>query len=511
MNRNKQLAINMIAKIFVFVINVGIGFFLTPFIVKHVGREAYGFVGLANNFINYAKIITTALNSMAGRFITISIHRKEYEETNKFFTSVIVANIVVSSVLTVVAVLVLIFLDKIINVPQNILSDVTILWALLFANFLIGLVGNVLNVATFVRNKLYLTSLRTIESDIIRVTILVCAFAFFEPRVWYLGISTLVCGLYVIIINFYYTKKLLPTVRVEKKYFDLNKIKMLVMSGVWNSLTKISGILSTGLDLLITNLFVGASAMGTVSISKTIPAEILSVFGLIASVFAPQLTISYAKNDFDDIKKQLNSAMRLLGFFACIPMAFLYIYGKEFYSLWMPDQDASTLHLLSLLCSGALVFCLPLEPLWNIFTVTNKVKQSSLFLLLNSALSTLIVFILLRHTTDEIMKMCIVVGVSTVMSIIRALTFLPMYGAVCLGFKWYTFFPIIFRNAVSVAIVSALALVIKILIPINGWIILLLDIALMGICACIINYFLMLGKDEREILKNKIFRREQKV
>ncbi len=511
MNKNKQLAINMAAQIIAFGINVCISFFLTPYIVKHIGREAYGFVGLANNFISYATIITTALNSMAGRFITISIHREEYEDTNRFFTSIIAANAVVSSVLTILAVFVLVFLDKIINVPKNILGDVTLLWALLFANFLLSLIGNVLNVATFAKNKLYLASLRNIESNAIKVVILIFAFMFFKPHIWYLGISTLVCGLYVIAINFYYTKKLLPTVKIKKQYLDLGKIKTLIMSGMWNSISKLSGTLSTGLDLLITNLFVGVSAMGTVSISKTLSTQILSVFGMIASVFAPQLTISYAKNDFEDIRQQLNSAIKLLGFFACIPVAFLYVYSREFYALWLPTQDAVLLQRLSILGAGAFIFSLSLEPLWNIFTVANKVRQSSLFLLMNACVSTLLVFILLTHTTDENMKMYIVVGVSTIMSIIRALTFLPVYGAVCLGFKWHTFFPLILKNIISVAIVSVLALGIKMLIPINSWILLLLDIALMGIGACVINYFIMLDKHEREILKNKLLMKGAKV
>lgn len=509
MNKNKQLAINMTAQIIAFVVNMGISFFLTPYIVRHVGQEAYGFVGLANNFISYATIITTALNSMAGRFITISIHREEYEDTNKYFTSVIAANICMSAALTAAAVFVLVFLDRLVNVSTDILPDVRLLWGLLFANFIIGLIGNVFGVATFAKNRLELSSLRNIESNIIKVIILVTAFWFFNPHIWYLGLSTLVCGLYVIALNIYYTKKLLPSVRVNKKYFDAKKIKTLIASGMWNSLTKISSTFSTGLDLLITNLFVSAAAMGTVSISKTLPTYILSAFGMLASVFAPQLTISYAKNDMQDIKRQLNSAVRLLGFFACIPMAFLYAYGGEFFKLWMPGQDAGLLQILSVLGSAAFVFALPLEPLWNIFTVTNKVKQSSLFLLSNAIASTLLVFVFLQNTTDENMKMYIVIGTSTILSIIRGATFLPIYGAKCLKFKWNTFYPVIFRNIFAVAVVTLIAFVIKLLVPINGWVTLIADTALMAVCSCAINYFVMLGKNERKILFDKIFKRRQ--
>ena len=56
----KQMSINIIASIVSFAVTVGINFFLTPYLVKEVGSDAYGFIGLANNFVQYATIVTTA-------------------------------------------------------------------------------------------------------------------------------------------------------------------------------------------------------------------------------------------------------------------------------------------------------------------------------------------------------------------------------------------------------------------------------------------------------------------
>ena len=83
MGENKQLARNMIFNSMLFIINLGISFFLTPYIVKEIGREAYGFVPLIGNMIGYTSIITTAIGSMAGRFITMRIYQEDYEEDLK--------------------------------------------------------------------------------------------------------------------------------------------------------------------------------------------------------------------------------------------------------------------------------------------------------------------------------------------------------------------------------------------------------------------------------------------
>ena len=125
---SQQLLINIVAQLLSFGVNIGIGFFLTPYIINTVGSTSYGFVGLANNFVSYVQILTTALNSMAGRFIAISFYKKNIQEVKKYYTSVLYANILLSVILTLPCTLLLLYMDKIINIPTDILLDVRILW-----------------------------------------------------------------------------------------------------------------------------------------------------------------------------------------------------------------------------------------------------------------------------------------------------------------------------------------------------------------------------------------------
>ena len=73
------------------------------------------------------------------------------------------------------------------------------------------------------------------------------------------------------------------------------------------------------------------------------PAYILSFTGGISSIFAPQLTINYAKNNMEEIKNDLISSIKILGFITCIPLSIMYAYGDVFFSLWAPTQDARLL------------------------------------------------------------------------------------------------------------------------------------------------------------------------
>ena len=210
MDKNKQLAINMFSSLLTYVVTLGISFFVSPYIVENVGADAYGFIGLANNFINYASLISIALNSMASRFITIKIHQGKIDEANRYFSSVFFANTIITAILLVVFSLGFIFLEHIINIPSNIFWDVKILFAVLFANCLINQIGSVYGVATFATNKLHLSSFRLLEAEGIRIVVIITLFLLFSPKISFLGISTIICTLYVLLHNVRYCKKLLP-------------------------------------------------------------------------------------------------------------------------------------------------------------------------------------------------------------------------------------------------------------------------------------------------------------
>lgn len=506
MNKNKQLIVNMAASFIAYLVSMGISFFLSPYIVENIGVEAYGFVGLSNSFISYATVITAALNSMASRFITIAIHREEYENVNKYFTSVVAANIFLALPLTVAATVIVLKLDKVVNVSAALLPDVQCLWALLFANFIIGLIGNAFNVATFSQNRLDLSARRNMESQFLKVIVLLLAFRFFKASVWYVGLAAFLCGLYVIAVNLYYTKKFLPYVKIRKRYFDFEKIKQLIFSGIWNSVSQLSGILTTGLDLLISNWFVGAEAMGIVSVSKTVPIYVRSLFGTLGSMFAPNLTILYAKNNYEDMAHQVMSSVRLLGYFACIPIAFIFVYSHDFFTLWVPDQNGRLLHTLAVLGALEMPIGLSLEPMYNIFVATNKVKISSLMLIVSSTISMSLTLILLNFVSGEAAKLCVIVGASTLVEMVRVAICLPIYSAKCLKVKWCIFYPVIGKVFLSTGITVAISVGIRSFLRTESWMSLIVAVILTSVAAVVINYFFMLTSKERMILKSKILR-----
>lgn len=506
-SKGKRLFINMTASTVSFAVSAGISFFLTPFIVEKLGREAYGFVGLANNFISYAEVLVTALNSLSARFISTSIHRRQYETARQYFSSLLFSNIILAVALSFMAALVVIFMDRLLNVPAGILPDVRLLWSLLFLQSLIGVVMSVFGSATYVRNRLDMSSKVSIVAELSRAAMLILAFTLLPAHVYYLGVTALVCLLYRTAANIRYTRMLLPEVKVSRKYFRWARIKELLSAGVWSSVTSVGNILSNSLDLLVTNLLVGASAMGVVSLAKNLPAMILSMFGMLSNTFTPSLNISYAKNDVEDMQRQLIFAMKLLGMIACVPIACVLAFGDVFFSLWVPGEDAHLLQWLSMMIMIGYPVSLALEPFWNLFWVANKLKQSSIFLVVTSFISVGVMFGLLHLVHTDTAKMFVVVGASAVNNLFRSLTFLPIFGARCVGMKPGIFYKAIVKNVLAALLVSALAWLLRQGMPAESWLWLVVMCAATGAAALLVNFFVLLQKQERAMLMDKLLRR----
>lgn len=504
-NNNKQLVINLISSLVAFSINLIISFFLSPYIVKTLGVEANGFVSLANNFIMYASLVTIALNSMAGRFITIAIHKQNYELANKYYNAVFGGNIIITLMFILPAIFCVYKLESLINIPINLIFDVKILFFLVFFNFFINTAVPAWGTAIFASNRMYLSSLRGMEANFIRIVTIIVLFVVFSPKVYFIGIAIICTTIYNQIFSKIYQKKLIPELEIGRKNFEWSYVNELIKSGIWNTVSQSGQLLLSGLDLLISNIFIGPIEMGVLALAKTLPNILINLSGTFIGVFTPSLTIDYAKGNKEALRLSLKQGMKLTGVLLTIPLSLLIIYGQEFYSLWLPSENSLILQRLTILTCFGLIFTSGTQCLFNVFTVTNKLKINSILILLSGVVSTTIVFILLKNTN---MGIYAIAGVSSVISLIRNLAYVIPYSAKYLGFKWNSFFTEVLTSALSVILIVAVGIFLKRYIEISSWISLILICSITSIIGLLINIFIVLNKKERmyllNILKSKI-------
>jgi O-antigen/teichoic acid export membrane protein len=325
---------------------------------------------------------------------------------------------------------------------------------------------------------------------------IIALFALSRPRVCYLGAASLLSGSYVLIRNIRFTKKLLPEIRIAKEHFDLQAVRELIASGIWNTLTHVGKVLMDGLDLLITNIFINATSMGVLSLAKTLPSLITGLMGTVVNVFSPNFTILYAENRHEELFASVRQSMKIMGLITNLPIIVLIVCGQEFFRLWQPTQDAQALQILGLLSIGVLFFSGGINCLYNIFTVVNKIRVNSLVVLGTSFFGAVCTLILLKTTSLGVYA---VAGTSTAVALFRNLLFTAPYGAKCLNRKWYVFYPDIFRPALF-AVASSLVCMALLRFTAQGWIILACKACFTCAISGAIGFFVILNQNDRNYL-----------
>lgn len=505
MGKKSRTLINVICSVMVLLTNVIISFVLSPYIVKNIGVEANGFVTLANNFVTYANLIVTALNSMAARFITVEYIRKDYKKANLYYNSVFWGNLIIVAVLLLPAAYLIAKLQNFVNIPSDIVLDVKLLFGFVFFNFFITTGMPNWDCGVYVTNRLDRQYVPTMCTALFRCALLFLMFMILAPHVWYVGFAATLVTLANLTVNAYNTKKLTPELKIKfndgKPICSKNAIRELVGAGLWNSISNVGNMLLSGLDLIIANITLGATAMGVLSLSKILPNYMQQLSASIRNAFAPEMVINYANGDHKALLHDINRAMKLTSVVMTIPIAGIIVLGDRFFSLWVPTQDAQLLQKLSILAILGYMFTSGTQILYNVFSAVNKVKQNSIAMVLSGVASTIITLYFVKFTNYGIYA---VAGVSTFVNLARNMSFTLPATAKYLGFKWYQFFPQVGTTVVSSILLVVIGFFIKPYLLSGSWIALFLSALMIGCVGLAVNIMIVLNKEERAYLFSKI-------
>ena len=152
----KRLSINLVANLLSYGIATVLSFCLTPFLVRNLGKEIYGFYGIANSFVSYITVVSVALNSMAAKYITVELINGNKNKAKQYYTSIFFSNVVLCLILTPILVLIVLNLKSILSISSSYIVDVQILFTLIFAAMLLRFITSIYGCATYASNRIVL-------------------------------------------------------------------------------------------------------------------------------------------------------------------------------------------------------------------------------------------------------------------------------------------------------------------------------------------------------------------
>lgn len=266
-------------------------------------------------------------------------------------------------------------------------------------------------------------------------------------------------------------------------------------------MNQLSMVLLTSLDIYLMNVLIGAKAAGEYSMAKTLPNFIQSFVGVMVSVFIPQFTILYAQRKKKDLLDSINFSVKVMGYVMALPIGFLIVFVADFFRLWVPGQNVAILQGMSLLTIIPMVVTGSINTIYNVYTVTNRLKVPALVWVAFGVLQVVTVIVLAKFTSLGIWSVPVA---SFVWGLFRNLTFTPIYAAHCLEIHRLTFYKAIVRGSLCTAVMVVVAVAYRCVLPTNSWI--LLIVAAMACCVIsgVINLFVVFDYAERDKFKQML-------
>lgn len=498
----KNISLNIIA----FCVQFVISFYISPLIVSKVGASAYGFIGLANDFVSYAAIIATVFNAVASRFIANAFFKEDYLTANRYFNSLIVSNFCIAGVLGTVSIILILNLQNILTIPTELIYDVKITFTLIFISYIITLVTMVFTTATFVTNRTDIQGIRNILQYFIRFAIIVIFLNFISVKIYWVALATLIAASIIAIINVNLTRKLTPEIRINVKLAKKEYAIELAKSGCWMALTSISTILLRGLDLTIANLMIGDYEMGLLSIARTMPNNVTSIIGTLAPIFTPVFISFYAKNNINLLVDNVKLSIKTMAVILFVPISAFIVFSFDFYKLWqrsLSEQELSIVTALSIMTIVQAYFNSTTSTLAQLSVVVNKLKMPVLISFGAGIISFIAEVLLIKFTS---LGLYAIVLSTTVIMIIRYIVFNSFYAAWCLKqplkcFLWDTA-----KTWLSIPVLILTFYFIRLIIPSSNWINLIYCLLI----SAIIGYTIMIaiyGRKEFLAVLHKILKR----
>src|SRR6202167_4740372 len=123
------IAVNWMA----FAISVIVSFFLSPFVVHHLGNAAYGVWVIANSSIAYMALLDLGMRGAVTHFVAKHQARGEHLESSRAVSVALAFRILISVVVVVASLILAAFVSKIFRMPSYMWTAAK--WAIVISGF----------------------------------------------------------------------------------------------------------------------------------------------------------------------------------------------------------------------------------------------------------------------------------------------------------------------------------------------------------------------------------------
>lgn len=328
-------------------VNIAVGFLLSPFILHHLGDDAYGLWVLIFSLTGYYGIFDFGIRSSLVRYVSKFQATGDREELARLVNTSFFTYSCIGLMLLVPTVLGSFYVNRIFHVPAGFLRDARILFlmvgAALALGFPLGIAGGILEGL----QRFYLLNWTNIASTLTRAVLIVIAL---RHGLGLLTVALITVSLPLVssTVRSFIAHRLLR-VQYGWHYVNRESLKQVASYGSVTFMIIVAGQLRFKTDAVIIGSLLSAGAITFFSIAGRLVDYATEVVSSLAQIFTPMSSHFHATGEFAQLRKIFVAGNRACAFVA-VPLAVtLIVMGKSVIECWVGARYVSSYPVLLIL------------------------------------------------------------------------------------------------------------------------------------------------------------------
>ncbi len=424
--KNSKVIKAVLSQSILFIVNVAVALFYTPYLLNRLGSEAYAFYPLSLGIVNFGSVITVISTSMLSAFLINDYSAGNFEKVNEFINSALFSNFLIAAIIALPFMAGSVFIDRILNVPERLIFDVRLLFVAVTAAFFITQIRNTFMVTAMASGNRYLNSSQKAVEKGIGIGIVILLFFLFKPSVVWIGAGVLAAAVIRFYITLHSAKKIFPALNIDKRLIRKSAVKELFSAGSWNSVTQLIFILSVNISAPLANIVFGPGVQSMYSLGTQIPTQLGYLFVHMMNSFMLFFAVLFKTGDYDNLKRDIFSILKVMSVILGAFAALLTGLGDCFLKLWIPGHYSESIYIIMILFSASFMINGSFYVIYSMLVIYNKVKVPAVFMVITGIMNIPLSLILIKITDGSIYSIAVS---SLIIGALQYVVFIPGYFA----------------------------------------------------------------------------------
>ncbi len=392
--RRPSLKINAVSNWASLGVNIAIGLFLTPFIIRSLGKTGFGIWTLVGSFIGYYGLLNLGVGSAITRYIARYTAQKDENALNEV-ASTALAMFCVTGILAIAVSFSMagVLADFFKVEPEQRQAFIQLIWIIGITTG-ISFPGNVFGAIVTAREHFVANNIITIVRALLRAGLTVL----FINAGWGLlgvGLAPLAATVVAIISSFFLFEHYASDVCLRLTFTNKRTLKMLLVFGGITTIIMVADILRIQLDSLVIGKFVSLDAVGVYGVAALLIRYMTRIVTAGMGVLGPRFANLDGAGKKDEMRKLFLKSLSISSFLAFGAGMMAIIFGPRFITLWAGEEYAGAASVLIIIAS-AYAFALSQNPGIGLMYALNKHHYYAFFTVIeavtNVVLSIILVF-----------------------------------------------------------------------------------------------------------------------